>query len=439
MLTQQLNYNETGLANPTHAYAYDGAGRETGDTLTCGATSPVTGTRAYDTDNHIIQQALPSLYTATNSCSVASTQQTLNYSWGADGRLANFSETQYAGGTTTAMQAAHWDGDDLLYVSYEGVAMTLYVEKLGVIWQSSNASNTWYTMVYDRDQTGTAVNEHFSVGASMGFSMLTIDNIHPFLRNCSAKTSICSVSGVPPSPSIGGPEGADPYQTPQTLLLDAAREDGYFDGTLSIQGARAYDPNMNQWTTPDAYSGEVHDPMSQHPYMWNSNNPVDYQDPTGYCSIAEPASCLAAVANAVKSVAQSPATAAVAKTIGKVAATTAGDALIVAGFVAATTAEDGDQHAESPVEGASLENVTGTGIAVYGKPGDAETAEDDFNGLKPTNVVERGSGTTTGTLANGDTVVVRDSSTKDSRPTLEVHHKGEIIVKVRYGAKPPPK
>jgi hypothetical protein len=45
---------------------------------------------------------------------------------------------------------------------------------------------------------------------------------------------------------------------------------------------RAFDPNMNQWTTPDAYSGDVHDPMSQHPYMWNSNNPVQYSDPSGY-------------------------------------------------------------------------------------------------------------------------------------------------------------
>ncbi len=67
------------------------------------------------------------------------------------------------------------------------------------------------------------------------------------------------------------------------MVLDATREDGYFDGTLTIQGVRAYDPNMNQWTTPDAYAGEVHDPMSQHPYMWNNNNPVQYSDPSGYC------------------------------------------------------------------------------------------------------------------------------------------------------------
>ena len=58
--------------------------------------------------------------------------------------------------------------------------------------------------------------------------------------------------------------------------------DGYYDGNIAIQGVRAYDPNMNQWTSPDAYSGDVHDPMSQHPYMWNGNNPVQYSDPTGY-------------------------------------------------------------------------------------------------------------------------------------------------------------
>ena len=64
--------------------------------------------------------------------------------------------------------------------------------------------------------------------------------------------------------------------------LNAQRSDGYSDGINTFQGVRAYDPNMNQWTTPDAYAGDVHDPMSQKPYMWNANNPVQYSDPSGY-------------------------------------------------------------------------------------------------------------------------------------------------------------
>jgi RHS repeat-associated protein len=292
MLEQQTPSSVPGVtATLSHTYAYDAAGRETADTLSCGVgTTPMTATRSYDTDNHIVAQTLPAMFNpvlSAGTCPSQNNQELLNYTWGADGRLANLSTTGYYPGQTpsqvTNTQSAHWDGDDLLYVSYEGTMMMLYVEKLGVIGQSSNATNTWGFMVYDRDQTGTAVNEHFSVSTtSAGFSPLTVDNIHPFRTSCSAKTSICSVSGLPASPSVGGPAGPDPYQTPQTLLLDATREDGYFDGTLSLQGARAYDPNMNQWTTPDAYAGDVHDPMSQHPYMWNNNNPVQYSDPSGY-------------------------------------------------------------------------------------------------------------------------------------------------------------
>ena len=67
--------------------------------------------------------------------------------------------------------------------------------------------------------------------------------------------------------------------------LSSQRSDGYSDAFNTFQGVRAYDPNMNQWTTPDAYAGDVHDPMSQKPYMWNANNPVQYSDPSGYVGV----------------------------------------------------------------------------------------------------------------------------------------------------------
>lgn len=69
--------------------------------------------------------------------------------------------------------------------------------------------------------------------------------------------------------------------------MSASRSDGYTDALNVFQGVRAYDPNSAQWTSPDAYSGDVHDPMSQKPYMWNNNNGVAYADPSGYC--ADPA------------------------------------------------------------------------------------------------------------------------------------------------------
>jgi hypothetical protein len=51
---------------------------------------------------------------------------------------------------------------------------------------------------------------------------------------------------------------------------------------INFQGVRTYDPNAAQWTTPDAYAGDVHDPMTQKPFMWNRNNPFEYSDPSGY-------------------------------------------------------------------------------------------------------------------------------------------------------------
>jgi YD repeat-containing protein len=59
--------------------------------------------------------------------------------------------------------------------------------------------------------------------------------------------------------------------------------DGWSIDNDTWQGIRTMDPSVGQWNTPDAYAGEVHDPMSQKPFMWNRNNPYDYSDPSGYC------------------------------------------------------------------------------------------------------------------------------------------------------------
>lgn len=61
----------------------------------------------------------------------------------------------------------------------------------------------------------------------------------------------------------------------------APRSDGYVADVITFQGVRSYDPNAGQWTTPDAYAGDEHDPMSQKPFMWNFNNPFEYADPDG--------------------------------------------------------------------------------------------------------------------------------------------------------------
>jgi len=60
------------------------------------------------------------------------------------------------------------------------------------------------------------------------------------------------------------------------------RADGYTYMSYAVQGVRAYDSTSQQWMTPDAFPGDVADPLSQKPFMWNDGNPVQWADPTGF-------------------------------------------------------------------------------------------------------------------------------------------------------------
>ena len=274
---------QTNQANTaTHTYGYDAAGRQiTDNAVTCSAFSPSftgTSTRTYDADNRIIQQSKdPNYHAGTPDCANTLTQtsgSTTLYTWGADGRLAS---TAPANGGATYTLTPHWDGDDLLYTTspYGGLQLYIYIEKLGVMYCSS-ANNCALEQVYDRDWSGTAVNTHDETG----YPALSLDTLHSQYCNFNPKSGSCSPTAAPAKD--GG--ASDPsYSAILTPPLDAIRTDGYSDGTNVFQGVRAYDPNMNQWTTPDAYAGDVHDPMSQKPYMWNGNNPIAYSDPSGYC------------------------------------------------------------------------------------------------------------------------------------------------------------
>ena len=82
-------------------------------------------------------------------------------------------------------------------------------------------------------------------------------------------------NGVPCIPLSGGIVGRGGSLTndPNRRLIDSWN---------TIQGVRSYDTQAGVWNTPDAYKGDVHDPMSQKPYMWNGNNPYEYSDPSGF-------------------------------------------------------------------------------------------------------------------------------------------------------------
>jgi len=84
-------------------------------------------------------------------------------------------------------------------------------------------------------------------------------------------------------PTVGlGISGSNPG-FPYVVAILYQHPDGFESPFGTVQGTRVSD--SDGWTTPDAYAGNIHDPMSQKPYMWNRNNPYTYNDPTGFDTI----------------------------------------------------------------------------------------------------------------------------------------------------------
>lgn len=258
----------------THTFVYDAAGRETGDSATCNPGYTYTSTRSYDTDNHIVSEVFPANYEpATNTCSSgdASYPSSVSYAlaWSADGHLEQDTQTNSGG---SHPQSFGWDGDDLLYTTFNG-AIQINIEKLGYL-VISGTSAQWG--MYDRDWIGNLADSRTQawIGA--------VQTVQTRMRIC------YSPKGCPPPAFLKGGSSDPNGFSNEISYLSAMRSDGYSDGTNSFQGVRAYDINMNQWTTPDAYAGDVHDPMSQKPYVWNGNNAVAYSDPSGYDPVPDP-------------------------------------------------------------------------------------------------------------------------------------------------------
>lgn len=214
-----------------YVWTYDAAGRETNKKTT---TTKTTRTYSGLTTSTYTQNA-PQSYDAENR--VLSDNVT-SYSWGPNGHPLTVSSATW-----------HWDGDDVLFVTdASGRVTDLKVESMADV-QPQSTNFAGLTM-YDRNPEG-------SIAAT---------------RNINTSTEL---------------DVQDPYEINfkcgSPLAPLEARTDGVTGScNATIQGVRAYDSDSQTWTTPDAYQGDVHDPMSLKSYMWNDNNPISYSDPSGY-------------------------------------------------------------------------------------------------------------------------------------------------------------
>jgi hypothetical protein len=139
-----------------------------------------------------------------------------------------------------------WDGETVLFTSGpSGVDL-----KFDLLADQTGSQLT----VWDRDPSGMVVGEHSAAGVS-GWQPPS-----PY-HTCFVPQITNAPGGgyIGPAGGGGGPQAG----------LSSPGSDGYFDGDIVIQGVRAYDPQLQAWTSPDEYAGDVHDPLSQKSFVWN--------------------------------------------------------------------------------------------------------------------------------------------------------------------------
>ncbi len=255
----------------------DGPAETGGGTVTRRTSS--TEPAAYDFADHTVWTHAKSA-TSTYRSSTGATQNStfdagpLSIAWGSNGHPVLFTGTidpNYAN-TSNSIWTAHWDGDMLLFVSdASGSVVNFKVGLDGDVYPHD--SNFSGLNTYDRDSANVILQSSNSSGSSWLTPLNPTDNSAPF--------AVAARSGFTP---------------PTNSFMQYTRPDGFKLGKLQINGARAFNSNLASWTTPDAYAGEVHDPASQMPFMWNRNNAYVYSDPSGYCVGPLAILCGAAVA-----------------------------------------------------------------------------------------------------------------------------------------------
>lgn len=265
---------------PSSAWAYDEAGRLTNESGPIGGQQ-VTGAvyRCYDAENH-------TMATTPNSgpCNNPSTGTVTG--WGPNGHPITVGTFDSSGNLHN--ETLHWDGNQLLFTTRKANgADTLDDIKVGTQGDVLPQDQVPGLVFFDRGPGGAVMGCHNAVGGvSNGLGDVWMQAAVGPLGPLNSTPCYSKNGGMPTSidwygtmliygSNLGGQVG-------QGGVLGMPRTDGLTDNADSIQGVRTFDNTAGVWTTPDALAGVVTDPRSQKSYMWNGNNPVQYEDPTGF-------------------------------------------------------------------------------------------------------------------------------------------------------------
>jgi len=265
-----LSYTNNATFSHGVSFNYDTAGRQTLDRTDTTSTTldPLTGATCtkddtssynwtYDAENHLASTTENSGSTTSGSncqpISTSSPTEAETYGWGPTNHpyTVRWTWGSNTNQPTSGTETLHWDGDQLLFTSNAQGIGTIFVGKDAVYDVTANS----FTAT-PRDASG--------------YDLFDCSN-----AEASAYGGGCQGSTQPAFPNISSSH----------LYISMPRADGINTILDTIQGVRSYNSDSRSWTTPDAYPGNISDPMSLHKYVWAGNDPLAYADPSGYFNV----------------------------------------------------------------------------------------------------------------------------------------------------------
>ncbi len=254
----EVQYPDTGSVT----YTYDPVGNR----LSAGGVS-----YTYDSANRLLQvNTTPYGYDANGN--LLSVGESVYYDYDYENRLIH-----YADGTNTYSYTYDGDGNRLtqtvsgaVYGSYNYIydinaGLPLLLAEID---SQGNANNYLYANgLYSRTGPGGMLFFHAD-----GIGSVSV---------------VSDVYGTPINRYTYDPFG-NPLTVNETVdNMFRFTDEPYDPSGLIFLRARYYDPSTGRFLTPDTYPGELTDPLSQNLYVYCSNNPVLYIDPSGHMTVGE--------------------------------------------------------------------------------------------------------------------------------------------------------
>src|SRR5713101_2211749 len=241
-----------------YKYQYDIPGNLTSSTLGIGATPT---TYSYNAANELTSSIQGST--------------TTNYSYDADGNLSGWTSGGLSFSYNTLNQTSAISGNNYSYSGSDQTdrvqaGNTSYEYSFNAISSQTDSSGTTY---YTRCSCakGTLVDERTPAGAYY----YLFDGLGSIVGLTDSNGTLVSTYQYDPFGNLTSSTGsvANPWRF-------AA---GYFDSSTGLYkyGTRYYNPGFGRWSQQDPVRGSLDNPTSLNRYVYASDDPVNFTDPSG--------------------------------------------------------------------------------------------------------------------------------------------------------------